>query len=670
MNKIIQSFYKLSLLSLVTFITVMMGCSKHVDMPVTENAALRVALITPSRGPSGTVVTLEGVGFSASSANDSVYFKGLSTPATILSATSSQLAIVVPEGGSTGSVMVHVNGLQATGPVFTYGRPLLINSYSPNGGPAGINDTIRGTGFGTSLSSVAVTFNEVSANVLSVNDSMVVAIVPAKAGLGKVKVIIDRQQVVQGPVFNFMAITSLSPSEGVDGSRDTIIGTGFSSTLSQDSVKYNGTPATLISASPTMLVAVVPASSGTGQVSVTINGMTAVGPVFTNNSPAIGTISPLSGPVNAMVTITGVGFTSLDTVFFNGAPAQSVFGNPNLIYASVPAGSSSGKIKIGASGSYLTSGNTFTVTATGVITLAGNVNQATMDGKGLLAEFNNVFATTVDKGGNIYTVESGDNYSYSVVRRITPDGTVSTLLNGSPDYNYFNSVTTDNKGNLFFVGYNNIAELDASGKYSVIAGDPNQNSGFADGQGTAARFSNNQGVGGIVFDKAGNLYMVDFGNSAIRKISPSGQVTTPYNAKFLQRYTPVGLAIDAQDNLYFTANNNYSSNGVFEITTDGVLHQLGGVGNITPYGITVDADGNIYFTNGNNWASAIYEYPAGATGSAPILLAGDANRSGSVDGPLAGARFSISDLGGAISTDAQGNIIVADNSNVRKIILQ
>ncbi len=46
---------------------------------------------------------------------------------------------------------------------------------------------------------------------------------------------------------------------------------------------------------------------------------------------------------------------------------------------------------------------------------------------------------------------------------------------------------------------------------------------FADGQGTSARFSLPSGVG---VDSSGNVYVADSGNSLIRKISPSGSVST------------------------------------------------------------------------------------------------------------------------------------------------
>lgn len=673
-----QSFYKLSFLSLVTFITVMMGCSKHGDTLVAENAVLQAGLITPSRGPAGMVVTLEGVGFSANSSKDSVYFNGLSIPATILSATSSRLTVVVPESGSTGAVTVHVNGVQATGPVFTYGRPLLINSYSPLGGPAGINDTIRGTGFGTDPSLVTVYFNKtISATVLSANDSMIVVTVPSGACFGNIKVVINRQVVVVGPVFNYLSITSLSPSSGFDGTVDTLIGTGFSAfnlNSGRDSVAFNGWAAKVSSVDSTHIVAVVPAGSGSGTVTVTISGNTATGPKFTNNSPAISTAAPLSGPVWSFVQISGIGFDDGSKVYFNGIAATTLY-KGNWFYASVPQGATTGRITVVTSGGIMLKGPVFTVTSTGVCTPAGSNSRVSVDGTGINASFYFPEATAVDKSGTVYVAERiGNNLISSpyYIRKIVSDGTVSTLVKLTKSYPFY-AMVPDNNGNLYLAGKNNIIKVTSTGSYSVFAGSTSNVTGSTDAQGTNARF-NKSYYGGIAIDGSNTLYMADVYNSVIRKISPSGLVSTPYPASFYGANVPYGVAVDASGNLYFTSNGNINggSNGLFEITTDGVLHNLASFNSNLGYPASITHDsysGNLYFSNNKG---AIYSYTPGL-GNAPVLLAGaTATNTGFGDGSLSSALFNMnSDYGGAISTDGNGNIWVADygNSVIRKVIL-
>jgi YD repeat-containing protein len=58
-----------------------------------------------------------------------------------------------------------------------------------------------------------------------------------------------------------IGISSFSPTTGLVGTTVTIVGTGFSSLASQDTVKFNGVTATITSATPTQIVATVPSSA-------------------------------------------------------------------------------------------------------------------------------------------------------------------------------------------------------------------------------------------------------------------------------------------------------------------------------------------------------------------------------------------------------------------------
>jgi len=88
--------------------------------------------------------------------------------------------------------------------------------------------------------------------------------------------VVNNEPEVQTPT-----ITGISPSSGVVGTEVTITGTNFSSTGSQNDVEFNGVAATVKSATTTQLVVDVPGNATTGQVSVTVNGATALGNSFT-----------------------------------------------------------------------------------------------------------------------------------------------------------------------------------------------------------------------------------------------------------------------------------------------------------------------------------------------------------------------------------------------------
>src|SRR5436309_2119411 len=75
-------------------------------------------------------------------------------------------------------------------------------------------------------------------------------------------------------------------------------------------------------------------------------------------------------------------------------------------------------------------------------------------------------------------------------------------------------------GNLYVTDANNftIRKITPAGQVTTLAGSPGQ-SGYGDGTGSAARFSDTIGV---AVDSAGNVYVADYGNQTIRKITPAG----------------------------------------------------------------------------------------------------------------------------------------------------
>lgn len=123
--------------------------------PGTGTAAPVIATISPSSGPVGTVVTLNGTGFSTTLSNNSAEIGGI--PATVTNATATQLTIVVPNGATTGPVAIAVGAQGATGPVFTVTagsgstgpRPEIL-FIVPNNAQAFVPVAITGRNFGTS----------------------------------------------------------------------------------------------------------------------------------------------------------------------------------------------------------------------------------------------------------------------------------------------------------------------------------------------------------------------------------------------------------------------------------------------------------------------------------------------------------------------------------------
>ena len=319
-----------------------------------------------------------------------------------------------------------------------------------------------------------------------------------------------------------------------------------------------------------------------------------------------------------------------------------------------------------------------------VTTLAGSAGQSgSADGTGSAARFNFVSGVAVDSAGNVYVA---DTFNQDI-RKVTPSGVVTTLAGlapwqGSSDgtgsaarFDCPMGVAVDSAGNVYVADeYNDeIRKVTPSGVVTTLAGSVGQ-TGSSDGTGSAARFYDPTG---IAVDSAGNLYVADDNNDEIRKITPSGVVTTLAGAAGQSGSTngtgsaaefaaPQGVAVDSAGNVYVADTNNHD---IRKITPLGVVTTLAGSAGQTgsndgtgttarffwPTGVTLDSAGNVYVAD--QWNDEIRKItPSGVVTS----LAGSAGLSGSSNGIGGAARF---DLPFSVAMDSAGNISVADRYN-------
>lgn len=266
-----------------------------------------------------------------------------------------------------------------------------------------------------------------------------------------------------------------------------------------------------------------------------------------------------------------------------------------------------------------------------VSTLAGMPRkQGSSDGTGSDARFDHPRAVALDSGGNLYVTDLWNH----TIRKITQDGVVSTFAglagsHGSTDgtgadarFIYPFGVAVDASGSVYVTdGYNHtIRRISASGVVKTLAGTAGK-FGYVDGAGIEAQFD---GPDGIAADAVGNLFVADYGNHVIRKITPEGMVSTfaglarvpgstdgmGSEARF--RY-PLGLAVDKPGFLYVADRGN---NTIRMITPDGVVSTLAGSAKelrgsadgvgltsrfYVPSSVAVDTAGNLYVIDtGNN----------------------------------------------------------------------
>ena len=268
---------------------------------------------------------------------------------------------------------------------------------------------------------------------------------------------------------------------------------------------------------------------------------------------------------------------------------------------------------------------------------------------------------------------------------------VTTLAGNGPGYNdgpiatsYFKNPADICAGTsgVFYIadGSNNcIRKIDTNLDWvSTVAGVSAE--GFQDGPAATAKFSSPYG---ICIDSQGNLFVVDWGNFKIRKISPAGIVST--FAGSTQGYTDgVGttaqfnymgdICIDAQDNLYLADEGN---NRIRKITPTGIVSTL--AGSTEGYANGLGASAKFYWPRGICIEPSTNNLFVVETGGAKVrkitpdgtvsFIAGGivpGNTSGYLDGVGTAAKFNFPV---AISIDTLGNLYVSDSANhrIRKV---
>jgi sugar lactone lactonase YvrE len=266
-----------------------------------------------------------------------------------------------------------------------------------------------------------------------------------------------------------------------------------------------------------------------------------------------------------------------------------------------------------------------------VTTLAGRAGcSGGLDGTGTVAQFHSPAGVAIDASDNVYVADTDND----AIRKIAPTGMVTTLAGtgwGSSDatgtaarFHYPSGIVTDTAGNLYVADTLNdtIRRITPDGVVTTLAGQAGS-LGNADGVGSAARFDGPQG---LALDGAGNLYVADSDNLAIRKLTlSSGAVTkvagwdratlgfAPNDGPVAraQFNFPCGVAVDGAGNLYVADTDNHT---IRQITPAGIVTTIAGlpgtfgsadgVGAAArfnyPSGIAVDDAGNLYIADTNN----------------------------------------------------------------------
>lgn len=304
-----------------------------------------------------------------------------------------------------------------------------------------------------------------------------------------------------------------------------------------------------------------------------------------------------------------------------------------------------------------------------VTTLAGTAGtEGFTNGTGAAARFNEPFGVAVDDAGNVFVADASNN----AIRKITPAGVVTTVAGGggpgtadgpgtSAKLDEPRGICIDATGTLYIADYDNhtIRKITASGVVSTLAGQADV-PGNADGAGTAALF---RGPMGIAVDATGIVYVADSGNHSIRRIAQNGTVTTLASTG-TGLSEPRGIVVTAAGTLLVA---DYSSHSIRSVTSSG---------SITTYAGAVESPG----TADGAAAAARFHYPSGLalasdgsvyvadtendtirtiSGGTVTTFAGLAGRVLTADGHGTDARF---DAPYSTAVDSNGVVYVADQT--------
>jgi hypothetical protein len=410
---------------------------------------------------------------------------------------------------------------------------------------------------------------------------------------------------VAAPAVPAPVITSFTPAQAKHDETVTITGTNFGATAGANTVTFGGITAAIVTASATQLTVKVPKNltalgAAPNSVQVTVAGKTATA---TERFAYV--------PTYVVSTLAGSGAAG----FADGTGAVVQFNRPYGI-----AVDATGIVYVAD-----TYNNRIRkITPGGVVTtLAGSGTQGFADGTGTVAIFNLPYGIAVEAAGNATVADTFNDR----IRKISLGGVVSTLAGSSTQgfadgtgtatrFFYPQSVAVDTAGNTYVADtYNNrIRKITSAGVVTTLAG--SGVASFADGTGIAALFN---APWSVAVDTTGNTYVADTRNHRIRKITPSGTVSTlagdaqgfaDGTGTAAQFSVPVGVAVDAAGNIYVVDEFNYR---IRKITPSGVVSTLAGDGTAgsangtgtaaqlhSQGGVAVDATGNLYVADSEN----------------------------------------------------------------------
>jgi trimeric autotransporter adhesin len=302
----------------------------------------------------------------------------------------------------------------------------------------------------------------------------------------------------------------------------------------------------------------------------------------------------------------------------------------------------------------------------------------------------------LDSKGNLFIADSWNQR----VRQVSPGGIITSVAGSGPvgmgagrfwgdggpatqaGLNEPQGVAVDGTGTLFISEWfsHRVRRVSPDGKITTAAGTGKQGFSGDGGHATAAALG---GPCGLAVDRVGNLFIADFHNRRVRKLTPNGKITTvagggtgdlgdggPATAAVLD--TPAGLAVDGTGNLFIASQNSHR---VRKVSPSGTISTVAGSGPgglraggfsgdggpatkallKFPNAVAVDRAGNLFITDSGNYRVR----KVSPDGTITTVVGGGTH--GLVNG-IAATAATLDPFG--LAVDGEGNLLVADNRNL------
>jgi uncharacterized protein (TIGR03437 family) len=403
-------------------------------------------------------------------------------------------------------------------------------------------------------------------------------------------------------------VSTLSPASAALGGAGFTLTVNGSNFLDGATVRWNGSALATNWVSATKLTASVPGSvvAVAGNVSIAVTNPGAV----VSNSLGFAVNVPAGVAAGTSYTIATFAGTGRGDFSGDGGPATS---------AGMPVTGSRGIALDGAGNVYIADGSSRIrkVDASGIITtVAGGGTRDADEGVPALSAGLRAETVALDSAGNLY-------FTRPTVYRIDTAGVIHNLPNTG--INFTGGLATDAAGNLYISDLNDrnwVLKITPAGQVITVAGTGSGGYSGDNGPATAAQLSRPLGV---AVGGDGSVYIVDYYNNRVRKVDPSGIITTVAGngkadylgdggaATSASLNGPVGVAVDGAGNLYITDAGN---SVIRKVDTAGIITTIAGMaGRFAESGdgglalnaqlngagaIAVDAAGRVYIGDSGN----------------------------------------------------------------------